>query len=182
MFNSSGFYNLSVPAYTGDRHTEIVRAALDLYRQAQIKGWQGQVFAALRRDCTCLMDLEKFEAEGKVASRRYAGLRSVPLSQICGSEGRSGDFDHHFRPLRCHTQQRWLNVMLARRLDVPLPPIELIQIGEAYFVRDGHHRVSVAYALHEEYIDAEVTVWELAEAVAPAQATSLVAAKAQAAI
>jgi len=30
-----------------------------------------------------------------------------------------------------------------------------------YFVRDGHHRISVARALGQAYIDAEVTVWEV---------------------
>jgi len=30
-------------------------------------------------------------------------------------------------------------------------------------VRDGHHRISVARALGEDYIDAHVTDWELAD-------------------
>jgi hypothetical protein len=170
MFTSSNFYNFSTPVHAGNSHTDMVRAALDLYRLAQIKGWLGRRLGALKGDCTCLVNLERLEAEGKAVKRRYAGLRSVPLSQICGSEGRTRDFDRHFNPLRSHTQQRWLNVMLARRLDVPLPPVELIQIGDAYFVRDGHHRVSVAHALGEVCIDAEVTLWELAEATALSRA------------
>ena len=33
---------------------------------------------------------------------------------------------------------------------------ELIHVGGIYFVRDGHHRISVAKALGEMYVDAEV--------------------------
>jgi hypothetical protein len=42
----------------------------------------------------------------------------------------------------------------------PLPPVELIQTGETYFVVDGHHRISVAKAFGEQSIDAEVTIWD----------------------
>ena len=38
-----------------------------------------------------------------------------------------------------------------------LPPVDLAKIGELYFVRDGHHRVSVARALGRKDIDAYVT-------------------------
>jgi hypothetical protein len=37
-----------------------------------------------------------------------------------------------------------------------MPPISLFKIGEVYFVRDGHHRVSVARALGRTDIDAYV--------------------------
>jgi hypothetical protein len=43
-----------------------------------------------------------------------------------------------------------------------LPPVELIQVGDLYFVRDGHHRISVAQAMGQESIEAEVTVWQVA--------------------
>jgi hypothetical protein len=168
MFTTNNFYNLSTPMPAGDAHTQKLQAALNSYRQAQLAGWLGKLWAALRGRCTGLVNLEKVQAEGKVASRRYVGVRSVALKQICGSEGRSQDFDGRFNPLRGHTQQRWLNVMLARQAGIPLPPVELIQIGAAYFVRDGHHRISVARALDEDCIDAEVTLWELADASAPA--------------
>jgi hypothetical protein len=37
----------------------------------------------------------------------------------------------------------------------------LIQVGEAYFVRDGHHRISVARAFGYKTIEAEITVWNV---------------------
>jgi hypothetical protein len=38
-----------------------------------------------------------------------------------------------------------------------MPLVDLVRIGEIYFVRDGHHRISVARALGLDEIDANVT-------------------------
>ena len=80
-----------------------------------------------------------------------------------------GYFDTQFHPLKHGTRQRWVGIMMARRSGLSLPPVKLIRVGDAYFVRDGHHRVSVARALAEEYIEAEVTVLTLAEQPVPIQ-------------
>jgi hypothetical protein len=71
----------------------------------------------------------------------------VQIDRISGSEGRSSDFDRAFNPLRSHNRDRWLGITAARRRGKSLPPIELIQVRGVYFVRDGHHRISVARAL-----------------------------------
>ena len=42
-----------------------------------------------------------------------------------------------------------------------LPPVALIQVGDHYFVRDGHHRISVARALGQLAIEATVEVWQV---------------------
>ena len=85
----------------------------------------------------------------------------MPVRQIRGSEGRCADFDADFRPLQTHSKGRWVNVAVARERGMGLPPVELIQVGDVYFVRDGHHRISVAKALGEEAVDAEVTVLDV---------------------
>jgi hypothetical protein len=59
--------------------------------------------------------------------------------------------------------ERWLRVAEAYRRGMSLPPVQLIKAGESYFVRDGHHRISVARALGQQEIDAEVVVWEVDE-------------------
>ncbi len=82
-------------------------------------------------------------------------------------EGRCDDFDVGFHPLKEHTEERWVSVARAQLRGLGLPPVELIQVGDAYFVCDGHHRISVAAALGQQEIDAVVTVWQVA---APAQA------------
>jgi hypothetical protein len=81
----------------------------------------------------------------------------VPMDQIQGSEGREHDFDLDFNPLQSHNMDRWVNVAVARQLGISLPPVELVQVGQIYFVRDGHHRISVAKALGQREIEAEVT-------------------------
>jgi hypothetical protein len=50
---------------------------------------------------------------------------------------------------------------VARQLGVALPPVDVIQVEDAYFVRDGHHRVSVARAMGQQEIEAEITAWQV---------------------
>lgn len=86
----------------------------------------------------------------------YVGMKSVPINKIIGSEGRYRDFDNHFLPRSGYLRQRWERVDQAHLTDIPLPPIQLYEIGGMYFVRDGNHRVSVAKAQGVEFIDAEI--------------------------
>jgi len=96
----------------------------------------------------------------KNSNGRYAGLKTVALAHIVGSEGRTQDFDARFHPLQSHDQSRWVGVAAAMQSGVVMPPVQLIQIGDRYFVRDGHHRISAAYALGQAAVEAVVTVWE----------------------
>jgi hypothetical protein len=101
-----------------------------------------------------------------VKSRRYAGVQLIALASIRGSESRSADFDAAFRPRHRRMHQRWVSVATAWLNGVVFEPVQLIQIGNDYFVRDGHHRISVAHTVGQRYIDAEVTVLELGEPAA----------------
>ena len=109
-----------------------------------------------------MFPLAEVEVTCTVHARRYAGIRTVPVSQIRGSEGRSNDFDRDFNPLQDHTKGRWLSIAAAREQGKTLPPVKLVQVGDVYFVLDGHHRISVARALGQRDIDAEVVVWLVA--------------------
>jgi hypothetical protein len=151
--------NLQLAQHTfarSDRKIWASQTALQLYERACRRG---QIRSALRRRSRRLLDLSAVEAARTVRGRRHVGARSVSLDQIRGSEGRCDDFDQDFAPLQEHNKGRWSSVAVARLMNVTLPPVELIQVGEVYFVRDGHHRVSVARALGEKEIDAVVTVW-----------------------
>jgi hypothetical protein len=90
-------------------------------------------------------------------SERAAGPRVVPLDAIIGSVDRVRDFDRRFRPTSARVRSRWEQIATAMRRGESLPPVSLNQIGELYFVVDGHHRVSVARALGHTDIDAYVT-------------------------
>jgi hypothetical protein len=52
---------------------------------------------------------------------------------------------------------RWQRINLAQRKGEAMPPIDVYRIGELHFVKDGHHRVSVARALGHKDISAFVT-------------------------
>ena len=86
----------------------------------------------------------------------YRGVRPVRIDQIIGSLGRSDDFDRAFLPTQTHSRRKWLSVDRAFLEGKSLPPISLYKIGDAYFVVDGHHRVSVARQKGATFIDAEV--------------------------
>ena len=75
------------------------------------------------------------------------GVTEIPLEAIAGTTepNRAAQFDEQFRPTPL-TRGRWQRVWLAVQQDVTLPPISVVQIGDAYAIRDGHHRVSVAKA------------------------------------
>lgn len=84
-------------------------------------------------------------------------LREIPLDSIIGSVGRPSDFTRSFLPLRESDLQRWAGVQAAVTSLEGLPPIDVYQIDEAYFVLDGNHRVSVARQLGATQIEAYVT-------------------------
>jgi hypothetical protein len=87
----------------------------------------------------------------------YLGVRTVPIAQIIGSAThRYNDFDRAFLPAQVRTRSRWTRIDAARLAGENLPPVQLYKLGELYFVRDGHHRVSVARQKGEEFVDAEV--------------------------
>lgn len=90
-------------------------------------------------------------------NQRYRGIQAVPLEHIIGSLDRSGDFDRIFSPTQIHSRSKWLSIDRANLTGVYLPPIKVYKVGEAFFVVDGHHRVSVARHLGQAFIDAEVT-------------------------
>lgn len=106
-----------------------------------------------------LIELESL-ADQTIGARRYGGIRPVSLDRICGTLGRRGDFDYRFQPLDDRIRDRWVSVAVARGRGIPLPAVELLQVGDRYFVKDGHHRISVARAWGESAIDAEITIWE----------------------
>lgn len=85
------------------------------------------------------------------------GTQSIPLANIVGSVGRYRDFDRAFLPLSGANAARWRQIDVALNELRILPPIEVYQIGDVYFVRDGNHRVSVAKANGLTHIEAYVT-------------------------
>jgi hypothetical protein len=94
-----------------------------------------------------------------ILCRRAAGLgrREIPLQAISGTiePNRAAQFDSQFRPTG-PTRSRWESVWLAAQRGALLPPISVVAVGDAYAIRDGHHRVSVARVRGALTIDAIV--------------------------
>ena len=108
-------------------------------------------------DVRMVLPYEEVIAALGYMSERRIGLKVVALDTIVGSVDRARDFDRSFRPTSGRVRSRWEHIDAMMRRGEPLPPIDLLRIGEIHFVRDGHHRVSVARALGRTDIDAYVT-------------------------
>lgn len=116
-------------------------------------------WAMLMRRGHRLLCLEAARPQGKIAVHSRPRPQFVPIDQIRGSEGRCCDFDAEFRPLRSHEPERWINIAIAHSRGATLPPVQLVQVNQWYYVRDGHHRISVAKTQGQLTIEAEVVVW-----------------------
>ena len=141
-------------------HAQLLISATQLFQRAQRHSLWYRLKARLLGRTAQLLNLSDFKSRLPVSSSRYGGVQTVQLDRIIGSEQRAGDFDRAFHPAKTHLRDRWVSVAMACRQYITLPPVKLIQIGGQYFVRDGHHRISVALALGQIDIEAEVIVWE----------------------
>ncbi len=130
--------------------------ALDLYFRMSTNGKLHRTLNFLRHKSISLLDSADSKTPECRLNRHFAGLQSVSIDQIKGTDSREGDFDDAFYPLHDRMRSRWLGVAAARLSGKGLPPVELTQVGGIFYVQDGHHRISVAKALGEDFIDAEV--------------------------
>ena len=95
-------------------------------------------------------------ALGRTGERRL-GQQLISLDSIVGTVDRSREFDRSFRPTSPRVRERWQRINLAQRKGQSMPPIDVYRIGDLHFVKDGHHRVSVARAFGHRDIAAYVT-------------------------
>ena len=115
----------------------------------RLRGEPGDVHLILPFD-------EVIEALGRKSERRI-GLRTIPLDSIVGTVDRTREFDRNFRPTTRRVRRRWQRIAEAIRRGEGMPPIDVYRIGDLHFVKDGHHRVSVARALGHKDINAFIT-------------------------
>ena len=130
------------------------------FERARRRGVYARLARVLGREGPAeLLPLEEATRRLRPFARRYVGLRPIPLSQVVGTESRGSDFDRSFHPRRAGIRDRWQQVEQAFP-DAAFPPIVVYQLGDVYFVIDGHHRVAIARQNGMETIDAEVTELE----------------------
>jgi hypothetical protein len=144
------------------RQMELRKQALGMFSAARIQAAVHRIKKALKGCKTRLLNISCVPAQ-HIYSQHYGGIHAVQIDQICGTLGRTEDFDDMFNPLDDRVRDRWVAVAVTRLQGFAMDAVQLIQIGSCYFVKDGHHRISVARALGQITIDAEITIWEVAE-------------------
>lgn len=139
-----------------DSHSAAI-SALQQFRSARLQGNLEKILAALSGKSADLLSYEEVRTKLNAKETNLRQLKDIPLDAIAGSVGRYSDFTRRFFPLQEENENRWARIRLqAESLD-GLPPIEAFQLGEAYFVIDGNHRVSVARSLGASHIEGYVT-------------------------
>ncbi|MGE5637054.1 MAG: chromosome partitioning protein ParB [Nocardioidaceae bacterium] len=129
------------------------------FSRARRRAALSRLAGVLRRDGDVDVMLpfeEVVQALGR-RGERYLGLRSIRLDSIVGTVDRGREFDRKFRPRSGRVRPRWERIAEAQRRGESMPPIDVYRVSDLHFVKDGHHRVSVARALGHTHIDAYVT-------------------------
>ena len=141
MSNPQHTHLLATSTWTQIDAERAFRRAARARRRAALVG---RVKCRGRRLC----GLAVYDETRRSATGARRGLREIPLNAIRGTTepNRAAQFDHEFRPAAL-TRSRWQRVWLAFHRGATLPPISVIQVGDDYAIRDGHHRVSVAKTL-----------------------------------
>jgi hypothetical protein len=137
----------------GLNETNIRLEAVKSFNLAYGRGKLGQIWAKIISKHN---QLETLSSQPVSSHRPTNRIVSVSIRQIRGSLGRSGDFDANFNPLQERSRTRWISIATAVQMSIPLPPVELVQVGDTYYVRDGHHRISVAKSMDQEAIEARI--------------------------
>ncbi len=114
-----------------------------------------KVLCALKGCSFDLLSFEEVQSRLHLSQRTYRGIQTIELEKIRGSVGRYRDFTSAFLPRKKYLHERWkrINRVVANGGG---PPIEVYQVGEAYFVLDGNHRVSAARQQGMKSIEAHV--------------------------
>ncbi len=136
----------SYNAFAAARDFHRARRAADLER----------VMARLTGRSTDLLSYEEVRRKLQATTTTPRGLQDVPLDAIVGSEGRYTDFTRTFLPKHDSDMERWTRVFVGTSDLEGLPPIEVYRVGSAYFVKDGHHRVSVARQMGFSHLQGRV--------------------------
>jgi nucleotide-binding universal stress UspA family protein len=131
--------------------------AINDFRSARQKAILREILARLKGESRELLSFEEVRQKLKAQVGSKMVLKEIPIDAIIGSVNRYQDFSRDFLPGQNVDEERWTNVELATYRMAGLPPIEVYQIGEVYFVSDGNHRVSVAKQLGVTQIQAYVT-------------------------
>ena len=131
--------------------------AEDVFNDARRQAFIEKVIGHLVHRRVELLPFEQVRERLGLLSRRDRGLQEIPLDRIVGSVGKYRQFTRSFLPNDKRVKRRWKSVYAGALGTHGLPPIDVYQVGDVYFVNDGNHRVSVAHQLGAKTIEAYVT-------------------------
>ncbi|GAP41402.1 universal stress protein [Flexilinea flocculi] len=135
----------------------ISKAQNDFDRAKRAADWQYAVGILTKKDYH-LIDYNEVRSRLSDTCNLPIVHKEIPIQSIVGSVSRNTDFTRTFLPKLIHDRERWVKVKLANESSEGVPPIEVYQIGNVYFVLDGHHRVSVMKSYGAEFISANVRI------------------------
>jgi nucleotide-binding universal stress UspA family protein len=160
--------------------TSTYLSALDDFDRLHRRAALDQLWAGLRGQRSDeLLSYEDVSRRLKVTGQSSSGVQDIPLDAIVGSVGRYHDFTRNFLPKRSQARERWARVRASADEMVGWPPIQVYQVGDAYFVLDGNHRVSVARELGARTIQADVVEIRTRVPLTPADTPDDIIAKAE---
>ncbi len=131
--------------------------AIHDFREARRKANLQALWARLGKQSKELLSYETVQKALKLTGGIPRGVQDIPIDHIIGSVGRYRDFTRDFLPLTDTDEERWARVEMAMNTMTGVPPIDVYKVGDVYFVRDGHHRISVAKQMGADSIQAYVT-------------------------
>jgi hypothetical protein len=127
------------------------------FQNLRTRAFIQEMLSLLRGKSTELLSFDDVRARLRLREESYKGLHDIPLERIVGSVGRYREFTNTFLPRNNETRERWGRVYAKMNSMEGVPPIDVYQVGDVYFVRDGNHRVSVARQIGAKTIQAHVT-------------------------
>lgn len=130
--------------------------AIQDFQTARQRASIQEVLARITGKSNQLLSYEEVAEKLRLHVRSERGIQHIPLDAIVGSVGRYTDFTRTFLPRRTDDRDRWAGVKAAMEQGGGLPPIDVYKVGEAYFVIDGNHRVSIAHQEGMKTIEARV--------------------------
>ncbi|MEA3340635.1 MAG: universal stress protein, partial [Chloroflexota bacterium] len=136
--------------------SENILSAIQDFHRARNQAKLQQIAARLTGKPSDLLSYEEVRRKLKARAGGTRTLKTIPLDAIVGSVGRYNDFTRTFLPRQDSDEERWARVKTVMHWK-GLPPIQVYQIDQVYFVLDGNHRVSIARQSGVSDIQAYVT-------------------------
>lgn len=137
------------------------------FDRARRAAFISDVMRLVRHEPRDLLDFEQVQERLQLRGLVDRGLQDIALDRIVGTLGRAREFNRLFLPRKDSVRERWQRVAELAEGALGFPPIEVYQVGDAYFVIDGHHRVSVARRFGAEVIEAWVKEFETRVPLSP---------------